>query len=94
MKTVPIELNGVLLSVTGEYSPAEAQTWTDPGWDASFVAYTVIDKGSGIDVTHLHEDDMDEIEALALEAVGDEHEYAREQTAEWRREERMLGEMR
>lgn len=89
MKTVPIELNGVSLRVTGDYSPAESQTWTDPGCDASFEVYRVTD--SGIDVTHLHEDDMDEIEALALEAAGDEHEYAREQAAEWKREERMLG---
>lgn len=89
MKTVPIEFNGVDLRVTGDYCAAYSATWTDPGCDASFEVYKITD--AGIDVTHLHEDDMDEIEALALEAVGDEAEFAREQAAEWRREEQLLG---
>ncbi|MNL69314.1 hypothetical protein D3C87_1941620 [compost metagenome] len=52
--------------------------------------YTV--KDAGVDVTYLHDDDwLEEIAQLALAAVSDEHEYAREQAAEWRREEQLLG---
>lgn len=81
------------LVVTGAYHRGYAATWTDPAEPEHFEVYRVMDRD--VDVTHLYDDEqMQEIEALALEAVGDEQDYAREQAAEWRREERMLGEMR
>lgn len=80
------------LVVTGEYHRAYAATWIDPGCDESFEVYRVMDRD--VDVTHLYDDEqLQEIEALALEAVGDEAEYAREQAAEWKREDMRLGMM-
>lgn len=88
-----IQYDDVDLIVTGAYHRGYSATWTDPAEPEHFEVYRVMD--AGVDVTYLHDDDwLDAIAALALEAVGDEAEYAREQAAEWRREERMLGEMR
>lgn len=90
MKTLSITLNGIALRITGDYSPAESQTWTDPGCDASFEVYRVMDRD--VDVTHLYADEqIEEIEALALEAVGDDDDYERERAADMRREDARLG---
>ncbi|WP_343656360.1 hypothetical protein [Cupriavidus sp.] len=89
MKTVTIVHNGVTLRVTGDYSPAESQTWTDPGCDASFDVYKLMDRD--VDVAHLHEDDMDEIEQLALQAIAEDDDYERERAADMRHEEQRLG---
>ncbi|SOY65631.1 hypothetical protein CBM2586_B10226 [Cupriavidus phytorum] len=77
------------LVVTGEFHRAYAATWTDPGEPESFEVYTITE--AGVDITDIVSNAaFCEIEALALEAVGGEMEYAREQAAEWKREERML----
>lgn len=76
------------LVVTGEFHRGYRATWTDPAEPESFEVYRVMD--NGIDVTYLHDDDwLDAIAELALQACSDEAEYAREQAAEWKREERM-----
>lgn len=78
------------LVVTGAYHRGYAATWTDPGEPESFEVYTITE--AGVDITDIVSNAaFCEIEALALEDVGDEADYAREQAAEWRREERMLG---
>jgi hypothetical protein len=87
---LPITYDGLQLVVTGEYHRGYSATWMDPGEPEHFEVYRVMDRD--IDVTYLHDDDwLDKIEALALEAVGDEQDYAREQAAEWKREEQLFG---
>ncbi|PZX29432.1 hypothetical protein C7416_104437 [Cupriavidus phytorum] len=77
------------LVVTGEHHRGYSATWTDPGEPESFEVYTITE--AGVDITDIVSNAaFCEIEALALEAVEGEQEYAREQAAEWKREERML----
>lgn len=84
-----IQYDDVDLIVTGEYHRGYSATWTDPAESESFEVYRVMDRD--VDVTHLYDDEqLQEIEALALEAYGAEDDFAREQAAEWKREERML----
>lgn len=78
------------LVVTGEHHRGYSATWTDPGEPESFEVYTITE--AGVDITDIVSNAaFCEIEALALEACGDEAEYAREQAAEWKREEQRLG---
>lgn len=87
-----IEYDDLSLIVTGSYHRGYRATWTDPAEPEHFEVYRVMDRD--VDVTHLYDDEqLQEIEALALEAVGDEQEYAREQAAEWRREDMRPGMM-
>ncbi|SOY79967.1 hypothetical protein CBM2599_A120532 [Cupriavidus taiwanensis] len=77
------------LVVTGEHHRAYAATWTDPGESESFEVYTITE--AGVDITDIVSNAaFCEIEALALEACGDEAEYARDSYYEGLREERML----
>ena len=77
------------LTVTGTHHKAYAATMIDPGQPEHFAIDRVFDVD--VDVSHLFSDrEWEHLAELALDAAGAEHEYAREQAAEWRREERML----
>lgn len=87
-----ITYEDVDLVVTGEYHRGYSATWADPAEPEHFEVYRVTD--AGVDVTYLHDDDwLDAIAELALQACSDEQDYAREQAAEWRREDMRLGMM-
>ncbi|SPA44639.1 hypothetical protein [Cupriavidus taiwanensis] len=87
-----IEYDDLSLVVTGEYHRGYSATWIDPGCDEQFEVYRVMDRD--VDVTHLYDDaQMQEIEALALEAYGAEDEFARDYAAECKREDARLGAM-
>lgn len=78
------------LVVTGSYHKGYSATWTDPGEPESFEVYTITE--AGVDITDIVSNAaFCEIEALALEAAGGEMEFAREQAAEWKREEQLFG---
>lgn len=80
------------LIVTGEYRRGYSATWMDPGEPEHFEVYRVMDRD--VDVTHLYDDEqLQEIEALALEACSDDDEYARDYAADMRREDARLGMM-
>jgi hypothetical protein len=78
------------LIVTGEYHRGYSATWTDPAEPESFEVYRVMDRD--VDVTEILENEaLDEIAELALQACGDEQEYARDSYYEGLREEQLLG---
>ncbi|SPA24546.1 hypothetical protein CBM2637_A140082 [Cupriavidus taiwanensis] len=84
-----IEYDDRELVITGEHHRAYAATWTDPGEPESFEVYTITE--AGVDITDIVSNAaFCEIEALALEAVGDEMEFDRDSYYEVLREERML----
>lgn len=78
------------LVVIGTYHKGYAATMIDPGQHEHFAIDRVFD--ADVEVSHLFSDrQWESLAELALEAYSGEQEYAREQAAEWRREERMLG---
>lgn len=77
------------LTVTGTHHKAYAATMIDPGCDEHFAIDRVFDVD--VEVSHLFSDrEWEHLAEMALEASQGEQEYAREQAAEWRREERMM----
>lgn len=65
---VQIEYRGIYLDINGKYNPAEPRTYEYPGYPAEFEIYRVFIAGGEIDILALVEDDIEEIERLALES--------------------------
>lgn len=80
------------LTVTGTHHKAYAATMIDPGQPEHFAIDRVFD--AGVEVSYLFSDiEWEHLGELALDASQGEQDYAREQAAEWKREEMRLGVM-
>jgi len=67
--TFEAELYGLTLEVEGEFSPAEPETLTDPGWAPSFEIDILKIEGKVFDVSMLTENTISTIEGIAFDKL-------------------------
>ena len=78
------------LTVTGTHHEAYAATMIDPGSPEHFEISRVFD--GDIEISYLFSDaQWEALAEAALDAAQGEDEFAREQAAEWRREDMRMG---
>jgi len=76
MFTFETVLIGWKVKVTGEFSPAEPETLTDPGWPAGFEAQEIrlVVGGERADLSQIPNELIEDIEAQAFKASSDQVE--------------------
>lgn len=67
--TFEIELYGLTIQVIGEFSPAEPETMTDPGWAASFEIEEMTHLGACLEIDSLPEGVLTDIEQAAFDSA-------------------------
>lgn len=63
------EIFGLTVEVEGEFSPAEPETLSDPGFPPSFEINTVTHEGKNLTVDELPEEELADIEQAAFDSA-------------------------
>lgn len=74
MFTFKTVLLGLDVEVGGEFSPAEPQTLTDPGWPPGFEIESITHKGEDIEIDQVPDEWIKDIEEEAFKAASDQNE--------------------